>query len=128
MISGNVTNACLYEVMDGAQTSKGKSIDASGTCKNGLGAVKILVQEHVDQMDAMLFKSRDELYKEDVRTELSSVAPKYNEINTLNDELEGLLKTKSKALKRMENRADVGARTHDFVLLGKHTWHHRSLG
>ena len=105
MISGNVTNVCLYEVMDGAQTSKGKSIDASGTCKNALDrleAVKILVQEHVDQMDAMLFKSRDELYKEDVRTELSSVAPKYNEINTLNDELEGLLKTKSKALKRME--------------------------
>ena len=98
------------EVIDAASSSGNRNMDANGTCSELLGKLDVLkleIQEHVDAMDTMPFKCREELMKSEVKTALHVVAPKYQAIAALNLELEALMKakTKGKAKTMAESKA-----------------------
>ena len=57
------------------------------------------IQDHLDRMDGMLFKPRGDLSKHEVKEELRDLSPKFDQLESTIEEIEGMLKTKSKAAK-----------------------------
>ena len=94
-----------YQIIDSASTATGKSIDHSGTCKSALETLNKTmkqVPDHIDNMDEMLFKPRDQLALHDVKAELNAVVPGFEKVVDLNNEIEGLVKTKNKCLAKLD--------------------------
>ena len=60
---------------------------------------KLAIQEHLDNMDVMLFKPREELLKDEVKAELVRLAPKFGQFDITTLELAAMVKTKTKAAK-----------------------------
>ena len=55
------------------------------------------IQDHLDRMDGMLFKPREELSKHEVKEELCALAPKFEQLDSTTLEVAAMLKTKAKA-------------------------------
>ena len=92
--------------MNAAISSTGKTIDHSGTCSSALdnlNATIKMVQRHVDNMDVMLFSPKSELSTDAIKLALAHVAPQYEKVRDLNDEVDGLVKTKNKCLARRKS-------------------------
>ena len=89
---------CIPTVLDKA----GRNIDVTGTCASALEQLEECKSEiggMIDSLDGLLFKPRCMVFESDVREQLAKLAPTFTRLQSLNEEVQALLKNKMRMSK-----------------------------
>ena len=101
------SSLCVSQVIDKSYSSGDQSLDASGTVKDLLAKTletTSILQQKVDLMDSWLFSPREDLEAVKSKKEVARVAPMYQKLQNLNQEMGTMLKLKGKGLKALKDK------------------------